>query len=75
MPSGVVSGVGRRMGLLDGGGDRRKGMGSFGVNLGRPIVTNGDGDALLANYFGEDWFSHWNFHVHCTALHCGDALK
>jgi len=27
--------------VLDGGGDRRKGRGSFGVNLGRPIVTNG----------------------------------
>jgi len=31
-----------RMGVLDldGGGDRRKGRDSFGVNLGRPIVTN-----------------------------------
>jgi len=37
----VVSGVGRGMGVLDGGGDRRKGRGSFGVNLGHPIVTNG----------------------------------
>ena len=23
-----------------------------GVNSGRPVVTNGDGDALFANYFG-----------------------
>ena len=38
----VVSGVGRRLGALDGGGDRRKGMGNFGVNLGRLIATNGD---------------------------------
>jgi len=37
------------MGVLDG---VRKG--SFGVNLGRPIVNNGDGDALFPNYFGED---------------------
>ena len=41
MPFGMVSGVGRRRGVLD-----RvmivKGKGQFwGVNLGRPIVTNG----------------------------------
>ena len=29
------------MGVLDGGGDRRR-RGSFGMNLGRPIVTSGD---------------------------------
>ena len=28
-------------GALDGGGDRRRRWVSFGVNLGRPIVTNG----------------------------------
>ena len=27
----------------------------LGVNLGRPIVTNGDDDALFTNYFGEDF--------------------
>jgi len=26
----------------------------FEVNLGHSIVTNGDGDALFSNYFGED---------------------
>ena len=26
----------------------------LGVNVGHPIVTNGDGDALFPNYFGED---------------------
>ena len=26
----------------------------LGVNLGRSGVTNGDGDALFPNYFGED---------------------
>ena len=41
MPFGMVSGIGRGMGVLDGGGDRRRGTGSFGVTLGRPIVTNG----------------------------------
>jgi len=27
-----------------------------GINLGRPIVTTGNGDALFPNYFGEDLF-------------------
>ena len=43
------------------GGNGRKGRGSFGgVNLWRPVVTNGDfvaklckSDALFPNYFGE----------------------
>jgi len=41
----MVSGVGRGMGVLDGGGpggDCRRGRGRFGVEVGRPIVTNGD---------------------------------
>jgi len=54
MRFGMVSGVGRRMGVLDGGGDRRRGRDSFGMNLGRPLVISGDGDAHLPNYFGED---------------------
>ena len=34
-----------------------KGEGAvLGMNLGRPIVTNVDGDALFPNYFGEDLF-------------------
>jgi len=28
----------------------------LGLNLGLPIVTNVDGDALFPNYFGEDLF-------------------
>ena len=39
MPFGVVSGVGRGMGVLDVGGDRGRRRGSFGVNVGYPIVT------------------------------------
>jgi len=42
MPFGVVSGLGPGMGVLDFGGDHRRGKGSLGVNLRRPIVTNGD---------------------------------
>jgi len=30
IPFEVVSGVGRGLGVLDGSGDRRRGMGSFG---------------------------------------------
>ena len=43
MPFGMVRGVGRGMDVLGGGGDRRRRMGSFGVNLafGRPTVNNG----------------------------------
>jgi len=40
MPFGVVSRVGRGMGVLDDGGDRRKGRSSFGVNVRHPIITN-----------------------------------
>ena len=41
MPFGVVSGVWLGMGVLDGGGDCRREGTVLGVNLGRPIVTNG----------------------------------
>jgi len=27
-----------------------------GVNVGRPIATNGDGDSLFPNYLGDDLF-------------------
>jgi len=40
MPLGMVSGVGQGIGVID--GDRQRGRSSFGVNLGRPIVTNGE---------------------------------
>jgi len=54
MPFGVVSGICRGMGVLDGGSDRPRERGSFGVILGRPILTNKDGDALFPNYFWKD---------------------
>jgi len=42
MPFGVVSGVGRGMGALD-GIEIVKGEGAvFGVNVGHPILTNGN---------------------------------
>jgi len=42
MPFGLVSGVGRGMGVLDGSGDRRSEEAVLGVNVGHSIVTNGD---------------------------------
>jgi len=36
----------------------------LGVNLKRPIVTSGDGDALFPNYFGEDLFYMKPAHSH-----------
>jgi len=41
---------------IDGGGDRGRGMDSFGVNLGHPIVTNGNfASQLFSNYLGQDF--------------------
>jgi len=47
MSLGMVSGVGRGMGILDGGGDRRRGRGSFGREFRVPILTDGDFVAQL----------------------------
>jgi len=57
MPFGMLSGVGRGMGVLGPyeGGDRRRRRGSFGVDLGRPIEISGDfATRLFLNYFGQD---------------------
>ena len=55
MPFGVVSGVSRGIGVLEGGGDRRRESAVFGVNLGHPIVTNRDFETrLFPNYVGQD---------------------
>jgi len=55
MPFWVVSGVGRGMGVLDGGSDCQREGAVLEVNLGHPIVTNGDGVALFPNYLGRTW--------------------
>jgi len=53
MPFGLVSGVGRRM-----GGDRRRKGAVLGMNLGRPVVTNGDfATRLFPDDFGDDLFA------------------
>jgi len=62
MPFGVVSGVGRGTGVLDGVVIVQWEGAVFEVTLRRPIVTNVDillqlceSDALFPNYFGEDF--------------------
>jgi len=51
------------MGVLDFGGDHRRGRGSLGVNLWRPIVTNGDFVASLCGSAYSDravvWRGEW----------------
>ena len=42
MPFRIMSGVGRGIGVLDGCGYLQRGRAVLGVNLGRPVVTNGD---------------------------------
>ena len=64
MPFGVVSGVWLGMGVSDFGGDRRRGRGSLGVNLQRPIVTNGDFVASLCGSAYSDRAVVWLSLIH-----------
>ena len=55
---GMVNGVGQGTGVLDRGDDCRREGAVLGVNLGHPIVTNGDfvaqlfeSDVLFPDYF------------------------
>jgi len=43
LPFGMVSGVGRGMGVIDGGGDHRRGRAVLGVNL---VKVKGKGCVL-----------------------------
>ena len=63
MPFGVVSGVGRGMGVLDRRGDRRREGVVLEVNLGRPIVTSKD---VTLSY-------HWSCYCH-KYLHVSDII-
>ena len=73
---GMVSGVGRGIGVVDGDGYHRREGNSFGGEFGhprRPIVTNGDFvTRLFPNYFGLYLFANLEcscrFVVHCN---CG----
>jgi len=55
----VMSGVGLGMGVLDFGGDRRRGRGSLGVNLLCPIITNDDFVASLCGSANSDRAIVW----------------
>jgi len=73
MPFGMVSGVGQRMGVLDGCGYRRRKGAVLAVNFGRPIVTNGDlATRLLPNYFGQYLF--YGGTSHCVDLKVSSQL-
>jgi len=48
MPFGMVSGVGREMGVLDKGGDRRREGAVLRVNFGRPTGTLRRGSSQIA---------------------------
>jgi len=57
MPFGMMSGSVEGYVYSIGGGDHRRERGCFGVNLGRPIETNGDfATRLFPNYFAQDLF-------------------
>jgi len=75
----VVSGVGLGMGVLDFGGDRRRGTGSLGVNLRRPIVTNGDFVASLCENAHNDravvWRGEWGGPRHSCVRWKSTCLK
>ena len=75
----MVSGVGLDMGVLDFGGDRRRGRGSLGVNLWRPIVTNGDFVASLRESAYNDravvWRGEWGGTRHSCVRWKSTCLK
>ena len=49
MPFGIIGRTGPGMRQVVGFGDRSTGRGTFGANLGRAIVTNGDFTAYVCN--------------------------
>ena len=80
MPFGVVSRVGRRMGVLDGGGYRQRGRDSFGVNVGHPIVTNGilcvrAATQLFPNFFGISCFCSLLFTYFVTEKYITNSIR
>ena len=49
MPFGIIGRMSPGMRPVVGFGDRSTGRGTFGANLGRAIVTNGDFTAYICN--------------------------
>jgi len=76
---GVVSGVGLGMGVLDFGGDHRRGRGSLLVNLRRPIVINGNFVAWLCGNAKSDravvWRGEWGGPRHSCVTWKSTCLK
>jgi len=74
-----VSGVGLGMGVLDFGGDRRREIGSLGVNLRRPIITNGEFVASLCGSAYCDravvWCGEWGGPRHSCVRWKSTCLK
>ena len=65
----MVNGVGRRMGVLDGGGNRRREGTVSGFNVGYPIITNGDFVALFSAVRGGDAAPPNYFEISCLKHH------
>jgi len=57
MPFGVVSEVGRGTGVLDVSGDHRREVAVLRVNVGHPIVTNGDFVAYIVIFCREGGYA------------------
>jgi len=55
-------------GVLDGGVDPQKEMAVLGVNLGHPIITNGDFATRLFPNFGQDLLQHNETMKHKTMI-------
>jgi len=80
MPFGVVSGVRLGMDVLDFGGDRRRGRGSLGgLNMRRPIITNGKFVASLCGSAYSDravvWHGEWGGPRHSCVRWKSTCLK
>ena len=79
MPFGVVSGIRLGIGVLDFGGDSRRGRGSLGVNLRHPIVTNGDFVVSLCETAYNDravvWWGEWGGPRHSCVSWKSTCLK
>jgi len=73
MPFGVVSEVSRGMGVVDGVVIIKWEVAVLGVNLGHPIVTNGDVDMLFPNYFGRTYYYYYYIRQ-VNAVNGGDTV-
>jgi len=77
MPFGMVSGIGRGMGVLDGGGNRRRGRDSFGSDFRASHCNHGNfATRLFPNYFVQNLFiigSHRGFSAITNPTHLDET--